>query len=209
MEQLLEWLAAGGCGEEDARGVEALIEEFPYFPAPRLLCLKRTYDLDRDAFPEKLRQHAAHVPNSRQFYRYLQQLPPFEAKAMDRDGEGYTFELIREKARVPSLAVSPVYRLEDEFPDDDTRDASTEDAIDIFIRREPVMPKISPETEFTETPQREDDEELFSETLAKIYTRQKLYDKAIATYRKLSLKYPEKSIYFARLIEKTDELKKI
>ena len=39
----------------------------------------------------------------------------------------------------------------------------------------------------------------------KIYARQQLYDKAIATYLKLSLKYPEKSVYFADRIEKIKE----
>jgi hypothetical protein len=50
----------------------------------------------------------------------------------------------------------------------------------------------------------EDKEELVTETLARIYTEQMLYHKAILTYKKLMLKYPEKSLYFAGQIEQLE-----
>ena len=46
-----------------------------------------------------------------------------------------------------------------------------------------------------------------SETLARIYADQGLYDRAIAVYEKLILLDPEKSAYFAALIDKLNQTK--
>ena len=49
-------------------------------------------------------------------------------------------------------------------------------------------------------------EALMTETLARIYVEQKNYKKAIQSYRILSLKYPEKSSFFANQIKAVEQL---
>jgi hypothetical protein len=48
--------------------------------------------------------------------------------------------------------------------------------------------------------------DLYTETLAQVYAEQGYYEQAKSIYSKLILAYPEKSAYFATLIEKLNEL---
>lgn len=83
------------------------------------------------------------------------------------------------------------------------------DLIDKFIianpRIEPQRDKVfNPNVDISE-PFTGDGEGLVTETLAKIYIGQGYYSRAIDIYEKLSLKFPEKSSYFATQIEKVKE----
>jgi tetratricopeptide (TPR) repeat protein len=84
--------------------------------------------------------------------------------------------------------------------------------IDRFII---ANPRIEPRKEKSEAPVIdiskpfvEERDEFVSETLARIYLNQGYYSRAIDIYEKLSLKFPEKSSYFASQIEKVKELLK-
>ena len=89
--------------------------------------------------------------------------------------------------------------------------ANPQELIDKFIRAEP---KITPrKVEEYEVPKvidagLLDDDAFITETLAQVYARQGNVSKAKKAYKLLSLKYPEKSIYFANQIKKLDQLKR-
>jgi len=81
--------------------------------------------------------------------------------------------------------------------------------IDKFIDDQPkIVPKERAELPAQDHGLNEslDENEMITDTLAKIYIKQGLYDKAIFAYEKLSLKYPEKNIYFAGQIKKIKQL---
>jgi hypothetical protein len=83
-----------------------------------------------------------------------------------------------------------------------------DEIIDTFIKNEPQIraPKIEQiNNENKAKKSAEDHNDLVSETLAAIYIEQMLYHKAIDTYEKLSLKFPEKSRYFADLIQSLEK----
>ena len=76
-----------------------------------------------------------------------------------------------------------------------------------FITEEPHISTPSSDKLDTENKAKksaEDHDELVTETLAHIYVDQMLYHKAINTYKKLMLKFPEKSRYFADQIEQLE-----
>jgi hypothetical protein len=80
--------------------------------------------------------------------------------------------------------------------------------IERFIHTEPQIKPLSADKLDNENKAKKSSEDLndfVTETLARIYTDQMLYHKAIATYKKLILKYPEKKLYFAAQIEQLEK----
>ncbi len=82
--------------------------------------------------------------------------------------------------------------------------------IDQFIELNPKIKPIDKNAIFQDvtTEQSTENESLMTETLAKVYLEQKKYESAIKAYRILSLKYPEKSGFFADRIKAIKNLQK-
>ncbi|QVY64962.1 tetratricopeptide repeat protein [Polaribacter sp. Q13] len=84
-----------------------------------------------------------------------------------------------------------------------------EDLINTFIENNPKIKPLSKD-KMVAVPvaKNSQDSLLMTETLAKVYLEQKKYDNAIQAYRILSLKYPEKSGFFADQIKRIQILQK-
>lgn len=112
--------------------------------------------------------------------------------------------------------VEHIFHLQSAFTEEDKsyaptqfkRNSKGDEIIESFIKNEPQISPPNPEQINNENKAKksaEDHNDLVSETLAKIYIEQMLYDKAIETYEKLSLKFPEKSRYFADLVQSIEK----
>jgi hypothetical protein len=92
--------------------------------------------------------------------------------------------------------------------ENDSKSLSNDDLINQFINSNPrIKPPqiINNDQEDISLKSLEEPEDLVTEPIAQIYVSQGFFQKAISIYEKLSLKYPEKSSYFAGQIQ---EIKK-
>jgi hypothetical protein len=81
--------------------------------------------------------------------------------------------------------------------------------IETFIKNNPKIEPLPKGKDLSVTiSKNKQDASLMTETLAKVYLEQKKYENAIQAYRILSLKYPEKSGFFADQIKRIQILQK-
>ncbi len=109
--------------------------------------------------------------------------------------------------------VENIFHLQTSFSDENTAEenynglpkmqSKENELVENFIKNDPQIKVPKPDQINNDNKAKksaEDNYDVVSETLAQIYIEQVLYHKAIDTYQKLSLKFPEKSRYFADLI---------
>ncbi|ALM08025.1 hypothetical protein SB49_09600 [Sediminicola sp. YIK13] len=111
--------------------------------------------------------------------------------------------------REPLAKDSKDLSLDDVDDDEEMAKKKKFDLIDKFIENNPkIVPREKIDKVDISESLKMDKNELMTETLARVYLEQKKYKKAIQAYKILSLKYPEKSSFFADRIKTVEKIQK-
>ena len=180
--------------EETVMELKLLTKKYPWFQLGWMLYLKNLKQIDSSDYQAVLKKVAVRVPNRKLLYNYL-----------NSDSQKHS-----EKNESENLL--NVF----DGSENESENSEGNSLIDKFLLSKPGALRKIPDDEDTNGIENRvaiieksvtENDELVTDTLAGIYLQQKNYEKALTAYKKLSLKYPEKSIYFATQIEEIEKLR--
>ncbi|MBF90952.1 MAG: hypothetical protein CMP75_04240 [Flavobacteriales bacterium] len=218
-------------GGKESEELLQLTKEHPYCQSSQLLFLKSLHNEDSIQFNKQLKYAAAFVGDRQQLFYLItekdkrhQQKPIIkkeetivvakkeETKELLRIGQPLQFDTEEKHSFSEWLKLSQaktIKRKEEASRQDQSLDNKL-DLIEQFVAKD--RPKTKKEEFFSPINKAkksvEDQMTFVTETLARVYLEQEHYEKAKLAYQKLSLKYPEKSSFFAGQIELINKLLK-
>jgi len=210
-----------------AAELKTIVEEFPYFQAARTLYLKELKSQDSFKYNHELKITAAYTSDRNVLFNYVVSFNNKHQKNKEKNtaitgggirnkvednleiGKPLPFSSTENHSFNQWLQLSPKKEIirSKEKPTQQT--TIKEDLIDKFIQNSPKIVPLEKGIKFTvPVSKNKYDVALMTETLAKVYLEQKKYENAMQAYKILSLKYPEKSGFFADQIKRIQILQK-
>ena len=212
--------------------LKSMIKEYPYFQSARALHLKGLKNQDSFRYNNELKVTAAYTSDravlfdfitSEKFEETQEDIHHQISQKISEEEPIVTQENVPEIAKKLDLGKPIQFSPRETHSFNQWLQLSTRkpiireekkpldkfDIIDRFIENNPkITPVDKGEKVQVEVPKNKVDKSLMTETLAKVYLEQKKYSKAIKAYEILSLKYPEKSGFFADQIKRVKILQK-
>jgi len=207
---------------KDITFLEDISIKHPSFSIAHVLLAKGLLNTESVRYNQKLKKAALYSLNRKQLFRLIsedvkkdeivKENIPIEVITVEEEviitkkeelkiGQPLEFDETEEYSFSEWLALTKVQKINREETD----------LINNFIEKSPTI-KVEKNKFFspTETAKSSilENDELITETLARVYLEQEHFEKAIESYKKLSLKYPKKSSFFADQINLINDLKK-
>ncbi|WP_010135727.1 hypothetical protein [Ochrovirga pacifica] len=234
MQQFTEILKHQKTEQLSVSELETLVAEFPYFQLAKALLLQKYRNSQHFKYNNALKNLAAHTVDREVLFDFISQIEEaqqaqnkaqitktapdtplatetqevvFSAPLEFTSKEKHSFKEWLQLSHQKTIERNPT-TLQKETP----KPLETKlNIIDQFLMSNPKISrpiKNIPTSASILSETEDPTHQLMTETLAKVYIAQKKYSDAIQAYKILSLKYPEKSSFFANQIEKIEILQK-
>jgi hypothetical protein len=218
------------------KGLDQILEEYPFFQSAHFLRLYALKKQRSFRYNDALKKTAAYTTDRELLFNYItnfdfeipvessdaqesistdsQEPAPEELAEVEKNlgiGSPLDFKSDETYSFGEWLQLSQLKPIDRTISSDRSRKKPKNnlDLINDFIAKRPrIKPAEDDNYDDLALESSTENEQLMTETLAHVYLEQKKYEKAIAAFTVLSLKYPEKSSFFADRIEAVKKLQK-
>ena len=182
--------------------INSLIKDFPFFQSSRAIYLKVLKNTENFKYNQELKLTAAYTTDRSILFDFITSNEFQQEKIVFNKNELKNAKLSNTKNE----------KTKDQIVEFQKNDMHTFSEWLTLSKLKPIdrnsNKKKEDENYDLEVVYEDNHNDLMTEALAKLYLSQKNYKKAIQSYKILSLKFPEKSSYFADQIKKIKKIKK-
>jgi hypothetical protein len=186
--------------KKEIKELNEIIQKYPYFQTTHLLLCKGLHNTESIRYKTQLRKAGSYSANRKILYKLINSVKSKTNKSQEKIILGNEYHSFLDWLYI--IKAEKINRFDNKKSDV---------IIGRFIENQPKISQINKHQFFKPSDIAKksilENHDLVTETLAKVYVKQNHFEKAILAYQKLSLKYPQKSSYFAEQIKIITKLK--